>query len=159
MKIADVLTPALTVNQLPGNSKKRVLENISELLCEQLGTDQEQSEKLFNNFLSRERLGSTGIGTGVAIPHCRSSAAKKIYGCLTRLASPVDFDAVDDQPVHLVFALVVPEEQNDEHLSTLAGIAQVMQSDTSRQMLRECSSNQELFDSMISLEQRTKLCD
>ena len=158
MKIADVLTPALTVNQLSGNSKKRVLENISQLLGRQLDTDQELTETLFNSFLARERLGSTGIGTGVAIPHCRSAGAKKIYGCLTKLATPVDFDAVDDQPVDLVFALVVPEEQNDEHLSTLAGIAQVMQSDTSRQLLRECNSNQELFDSVISLEQRERLC-
>lgn len=158
MKIADVLTPALTVNQLPGNSKKRVLENISQLLARELVTDQEQSEVLFNNFLVRERLGSTGLGNGVAIPHCRSAAVKKIHGCLTKLASPVDFDAVDDQPVDMVFALVVPEEQNDEHLTTLAGIAQVMQSASSRQILRECNSNQELFESIVSLEQKEKLC-
>jgi len=158
MKIADVLTPALTVNQLPGNSKKRVLENISDLLAGQLDTDQELSETLFNSFLVRERLGSTGIGNGVAVPHCRSPGVKKIYGCLTKLATSVDFDAVDDQPVDLVFALVVPEEKNDEHLSTLARIAQVMQSPTSRQMLRECKSNQELFNRVIHLEQREGLC-
>lgn len=159
MKIADVLTPALTVNQLFGSSKKRVLENVSDLLGSQLDNDQGQSETLFNSFLVRERLGSTGMGAGVAIPHCRSSSAKKIYGCLAKLATPVDFDAVDDQHVDLVFALVVPEEQNDEHLSTLARVAQVMGRAPSREMLRDCGSNQELFDTVISLEQRESRCD
>jgi len=155
MKISDVLTLALTDCHLSGRSKKRVLENISKLLSTQLGGGSEQSEILFDNFVARERLGSTGIGKGVAIPHCRTLGVKRIYGCLTKLAAPVDFDAVDDQPVDLVFALVVPEEKNDEHLSTLARIATIMQDDHSRQLLRQCNSHQQLFDTVIELE-RTK---
>lgn len=156
MKIADVLTPALAVCQLTGGSKKRVLENISQLISSQLESAQDQTETVFNNFLARERLGSTGIGTGVAVPHCRTKGVKKIYGCLAKLEAPVDFDAVDDLPVDLVFALVVPEEKNEEHLSTLARIAQIMQTDSSRQMLRNCKSNQELFDTIIKLEHKKK---
>ncbi len=159
MKISDVLTPALTVCQLPGSSKKRVLENISQLLSEQLGGGQEQSDTLFHNFVSRERLGSTGIGTGVAIPHCRTAGVKKIYGCLAKLSTAVDFDGADDQPVDLIFSLVVPEEKNDEHLTTLSRIAQIMKSDHSRQTLRNCTSNQELFDTVIKLEHAHKICD
>lgn len=158
MKIADVLTPALTVSQLSGTSKKRVLENISQLVAVQLGGGQDQSETIFNNFLARERLGSTGIGTGVAVPHCRTSGVNKIYGCLAKLETPVDFDAVDDLSVDLIFALVVPEEKNEEHLSTLAGIAQIMQSDSCRQILRNCNSNQELFDTVIRLEHTKRSC-
>ena len=156
MKIADVLTPALAVCQLTGGSKKRVLENISQLISSQLESAQDQSETVFNNFLARERLGSTGIGTGVAVPHCRTKGVKKIHGCLAKLEAPVDFDAVADLPVDLVFALVVPEEKNEEHLSTLARIAQIMQTDSSRQMLRNCKSNQELFDTIIKLEHKKK---
>lgn len=159
MKISDVLTPSLTVCQLPGSSKKRVLENISQLFAQQLGGGQEQCDALFNNFVSRERLGSTGMGTGVAIPHCRTVGVKKIYGCLAKLTTPVDFDGLDDQPVDLLFALVVPEEKNAEHLSTLARIAQIMKSDHSRQILRKCNSNQELFDTVITLEHTQKPCD
>jgi PTS system nitrogen regulatory IIA component len=159
MKISDVLTPSLTICQLPGNSKKRVLENISQLFAQQLAGGQEQCDALLHNFISRERLGSTGMGTGVAIPHCRTAGVKKIYGCLAKLITPVDFDSVDDQPVDLLFALVVPEEQNAEHLSTLARIAHIMQSDQSRQTLRNCNSNQELFDTVIALEHKQKSCD
>ncbi|MGB2172630.1 MAG: PTS IIA-like nitrogen regulatory protein PtsN [Porticoccaceae bacterium] len=158
MKIADVLTPALTICHLTGSSKKRVLEKISLLISTQLGTEQDQSETVFNNFLARERLGSTGIGTGVAVPHCRTNGVKKIYGCLAKLDTPVDFDAVDDLPVDLVFALVVPEEKNEEHLATLARIAQIMQTDSSRQVLRNCNSNQELFDTIIRLENTKRSC-
>ena len=78
MKISDVLTPSLTVCQLPGSSKKRVLENISQLFAEQLGGGQEQCDALLNNFLNRERLGSTDMGARVAIPHCRTIGVKKI---------------------------------------------------------------------------------
>lgn len=159
MKISDVLTPSLTVCELPGSSKKRVLENISQLFAEQLGGGQEQCDALFHNFLSRERLGSTGMGTGVAIPHCRTEGVKKIYGCLAKLANPVDFDGIDDKPVDLLFALVVPEEKNAEHLSTLARIAHIMKSDHSREKLRNCYSNQELFDTVIKLEHSQKPCD
>ena len=155
MKISDVLSLELTNCQLSGRSKKRVLENISQLLAAQLGSGGEQSDRLLDNFVAREKLGSTGLGNGVAIPHCRTQGVKKIHGCITKLATPVDFDAVDDQPVDLVFALVVPEEKNDEHLCTLARIATIMQDEDSRQLLRQCNSDQQLFDTLIKLE-RTK---
>jgi PTS system nitrogen regulatory IIA component len=156
MKISDVLSPKLTNCQLPGRSKKRVLENISQMLTAQLGGDGEQSETLLDNFVAREKLGSTGLGKGVAIPHCRTPGVKKIHGCLTKLATPVDFDAIDDEPVDLVFALVVPEEKNDEHLCTLARIAAIMQDEQSRQSLRQCSNDQQLFDTVIALERSKK---
>lgn len=157
MKISDVLSLSLTNCALPGRSKKRVLENISKMLTEQLGGDSEQSEILLDHLVAREKLGSTGLGKGVAIPHCRTPGVKKIHGCLTKLVAPVDFDAVDDEPVDLIFALVVPEEKNDEHLSTLARIAAIMQDEQSRQLLRQCTSSQQLFDTALALERSNKL--
>ena len=152
MKITDVLTPTMTRCDLPGASKKRVLENLSSFITEQLGGDAEQSDGLFHQLGARERLGSTGIGEGVAIPHCRASGFNRIHGCLIKLQKPVDFDALDDQPVDLIFALVVPEEKNDEHLATLARIANLMQTESSRESLRQCSNSAELFATAIQLE-------
>ena len=152
MKITDVLTPAMTECNLPGGSKKRVLENLSIFITEQLGGDAEQTDTLFHSLVARERLGSTGIGDGIAIPHCRAPGFKRIHGCLIRLSKPVDFDAIDDEPVDLIFALVVPEEKNDEHLATLARVAALLQNESSRQSLRQCSSNEELFSTAIQLE-------
>jgi len=152
MKITDVLTPKMTKCDLAGGSKKRVLENLSVFITQQLGGDSEQSDGLFHNLVARERLGSTGIGEGVAIPHCRASGFNRIHGCLIKLQKPVDFDAPDDQPVDLIFALVVPDEKNDEHLATLARIAKLMQTESSRETLRQCGSSEELFTTAIQLE-------
>ena len=152
MKITDILTPAMTHCNLPGGSKKRVLENLSSFIVEQLGGDTEQADSLFHSLVARERLGSTGIGEGIAIPHCRTPGIKRIHGCLAKLTSPVEFDAPDDQSVDLIFALVVPEEQNDEHLATLARIAALLQHERSRVALRKCRSHEELFNTAVKLE-------
>ena len=152
MKITDILTPAMTHCNLPGGSKKRVLENLSSFIVEQLGGDTEQADSLFHSLVARERLGSTGIGEGIAIPHCRTPGIKRIHGCLAKLTSPVEFDAPDDQSVDLIFALVVPEEQNDEHLATLARIAALLQHERSRVALRKCRSQEELFNTAVTLE-------
>ena len=155
MKISDVLSPALTLCDLPGASKKRVLEDLSALITKQLGGDAEQTDQLFHNLIARERLGSTGIGEGVAIPHCRASGFRRIYGCLIKLEKSIDFDAQDDRPVDLIFALVVPEEKNDEHLATLARIAALMQDKNARESLRQCSSDEELYAAATALERVT----
>ena len=152
MKITDILTPAMTHCNLPGGSKKRVLENLSSFIVEQLGGDTEQADSLFHSLVARERLGSTGIGEGIAIPHCRTPGIKRIHGCLAKLTSPVEFDAPDDQSVDLIFALVVPEEQNDEHLATLARVAALLQHERSRVALRKCRSHEELFNTAVTLE-------
>jgi PTS system nitrogen regulatory IIA component len=157
MKISDVLSPELTRCAFSGRSKKRIIEALSQLLAEHLNVGNELSERLFDNFVAREKLGSTGLGKGVAIPHCRTSGVKKIHGCLVKLTHPVDFDAIDDQPVDLIFALVVPEEKNDEHLSTLARIASIMQNDDYRQRLRNCSEDAILFNTVLELERGKNL--
>ncbi|MDE0841619.1 MAG: PTS IIA-like nitrogen regulatory protein PtsN [Porticoccaceae bacterium] len=152
MKISDVLTPEMARCDLTGSSKKKVLENLAELIAEQMGADGDQADALFQGMIARERLGSTGIGEGVAIPHCRVSGLKRICGCLIKLDRSIEFDALDDKPVDLIFALVVPEEQNDEHLETLARVAAVLQQDSARERLRACSSSRQLFDTAIQIE-------
>lgn len=156
MKISDVLSIELTSCNLPGRSKKRVLENIAQMITAQLGGGSELCDLLFDNFVAREKLGSTGLGNAVAIPHCRTSGIKKIYGFLAKLTTAVDFDAIDDEPVDLIFALVVPEEKNDEHLSTLARVATIMQDESSRQQLRDCDNDELLFETILGLERKHK---
>ena len=143
MNIAEVLTPERTCSSFPGVSKKRVLEFISTFLAE--NTDFIDADALYHELLARERLGSTGIGEGIAIPHCRLPGCPKITGVLLKLQTPVDFDAADDTDVDLVFALIVPDEQNDEHLQVLSSIAELMQSSEVRQKLRDCQSSDKLY--------------
>ena len=152
MKIKNILTQQLTQCGIRGGSKKRVLENLSTFVTEQLGGDGDQAENLFHNLVARERLGSTGIGEGVAIPHCRVAGFNRIHGCLIKLEQAIDFGSLDDQPVDLIFALIVPEEQNEEHLATLARVAAIMQDDSSRMSLRQCSSSEELYTTALQLE-------
>jgi PTS system nitrogen regulatory IIA component len=156
MKISDVLSQELTSSNFPGRSKKRILENIAQLVTSQLGGGDELCDQLLDNFVAREKLGSTGLGNGVAIPHCRTPGVKKIYGFLAKLTTAVDFDAIDDEPVDLIFALVVPQEKNDEHLSTLARIAAIMQDDESRQKLRNCDNDETLYNTVLDLERQQK---
>ena len=156
MKISDILSQELTSSNFPGRSKKRILENIAQLVTSQLVGSDELCDQLLDNFVAREKLGSTGLGNGVAIPHCRTPGVKKIYGFLAKLTTAVDFDAIDDEPVDLIFALVVPQEKNDEHLSTLARIAAIMQDDESRQKLRNCDNDETLYNTVLDLERQQK---
>jgi PTS system nitrogen regulatory IIA component len=151
MKIADVLEPDHTYCNVPGVSKKRVLENLASFLSEDkdFATD---TDAIYQKLLEREKLGSTGIGSGVAIPHCRVAGCNKITGVLLKLNDSIDFDATDGEPVDLVFALVVPEEQTDEHLQALSAIAELLESPDTRARLRAATSDEELYDLATSAE-------
>ncbi|MEH6468604.1 MAG: PTS IIA-like nitrogen regulatory protein PtsN [Porticoccus sp.] len=143
MKLIDILPPENTASDAPGGSKKRVLEDLSHFLADRMtGID---ADEIYLGLLARERLGSTGIGEGVAIPHCRMASCDKITGALLKLNDPVDFDSIDGVPVDLVFALIVPEEQNDEHLQVLSSIAELLQEEEVRNQLREATSNEILY--------------
>lgn len=143
MNVAQLLTPASTRCNALAVSKKRVLEFVASFLAEH--TSCIDAEALYQALLERERLGSTGIGHGIAIPHCRLPGCDRITGVLVKLEHPVDFDAVDNAPIDLVFALVVPDEQDDEHLDTLAAIARLLENPEVRSQLRGCGSDEELY--------------
>lgn len=143
MKLIDVLSLENTALNVTGGSKKRVLENLSHFLADRM--TEVDSDELYQGLLARERLGSTGIGEGVAIPHCRMPNCSKIIGAFLKLEDPVDFDAIDNVPVDLVFALIVPEQQNDEHLQVLSSIAELLQEEEVRTKLRQASSTEALY--------------
>lgn len=134
MKLSDILTPDRVQLDSDATSKKRVLESASQLIAD---CDENLSPRaVFDCLIAREKLGSTGLGHGVAIPHGRLGGLDKTIGVFIRVPNGVDFDAPDNEPVDLVFALLVPEESTDEHLQVLADIATYFDSRGSRDALR-----------------------
>ena len=120
-------------------SKKRVLEHAAQLLAPH---DPELSERVFERLLERERLGSTGLSGGVALPHARMPDIRHTRGAFLRLAEPVEFDSLDGQPVDLVFALLVPEEATEAHLQLLAELARLFNDAALRRQLRQADAHQ-----------------
>ncbi|MFP5344958.1 MAG: PTS sugar transporter subunit IIA [Gammaproteobacteria bacterium] len=143
MKLTDFLTPARIADGARAGSKKRALEMLSELLTH--GTDLTPGEA-YESLLARERLGGTGLGHGVAIPHGRLKHAGPMLGAFVHLLKAVDYDAPDKQPVDLLFALLVPEQSSEEHLQALALLAEMLRDKMLREELRQAKSGAELFD-------------
>src|SRR5438093_13425469 len=131
--VAKLLAPANVVTDLQVSSKKRLFEQVGLMFEIQHGLAR---SLVFDSLLARERLGSTGLGQGVAIPHGRIKGLKEALGAFIRLAQPVPFDAPDANPVTLVFVLLVPEKATEKHLQILSELAQMF----SDKALREAMS-------------------
>lgn len=123
MKLAEILSANRVVAGITVTSKKRALEEMSKLLAKGVGTVTDA--EIFTSLTTREKLGSTGLGHGVAIPHGRMSGVDMSIGALIRLKHPVDYDAHDGNAVDLMFGLVVPQQATELHLKHLAAIAEL----------------------------------
>ncbi|OUD12412.1 PTS IIA-like nitrogen regulatory protein PtsN [Thioflexithrix psekupsensis] len=146
MQIKDILTPDRMLCHVQASSKKRVFEYFSKLLATE--TSKLGNREILNSLLARERLGSTGLGRGVAIPHARVSHCDVTLAAFLQLDQGIDYDAIDRQPVDLLFALVVPEHCTDEHLQILAHLAEMFSDATFREQLRngrDCGEKYKLF--------------
>lgn len=152
MTLDTILPPERTLFAVPGGSKKRVLEFFSTFIAQ--NTPSLDSQEVFSRLIGRERLGSTGIGQGVAIPHARSPHCKEPIAGFLKLTEPVDFDAVDGELVDLVFVLLVPEEADDAHLALLGQVAGIMNDAKTRAALRRTESQQELYSRLIEAIQQ-----
>ncbi len=143
MEIIELLAPEAAVCVAPELSKKRVLELISTLASERCPSL--PKHELFESLLAREKVGSTGIGKGIALPHGRLTRITQPIAVLIKCDCPIDFDAIDQQPVDLLFALFVPEAEHQQYLSVLAQVAsKLSQKDICRAM-RKTSDNQQLY--------------
>ncbi len=130
-------------------SKKRLLESAAErIAATHEGVD---SRSLFDHLMARERLGSTGLGDGVAIPHCRLEGRTEPVGAMIKLDKGLEFDAPDGEPVTLVFVLVAPAEGHDVHLKLLAKLAAMLGQEAYRAELRACSTDKALYSRIHSL--------
>ena len=144
MQIADILVPERVCFGAEAASKKRVMEIVSRLLLE--ATEYSITpHAVFDGLNARERLGSTSLGFGVALPHARLGGIDTAVGAFVHIASGIDFDSPDRQPVDLVFALLVPEHSTSEHLQILSKLAELFNEDVLRNKLRVAGSAQDAF--------------
>ena len=148
MQIQSILSPERTLCCAPGSSKKRVLENIAQFICEDVRNL--DPDLVFENLIAREKLGSTGLGQGIAIPHCRIRNCTRVIGALIKLDQPTDFDALDNAPVDILFVLLVPEQATEEHLQVLAELARRFSDSEYCQQLRAAETSPSLYQAAIS---------
>ena len=123
MEIADLISPASVVANLRVGSKKQALQDLAKRAAETTGLPE---RAIFEVLLERERLGTTGVGNGIAIPHGKLPGLRRLYGLFARLETPIDFDAVDEQPVDLIFLLLAPEAAGADHLKALARVSRLL---------------------------------
>lgn len=147
MAIADILNLERTSCNLSLSSKKRTFDYIADFLASKVPDI--DADDLFEHLTQREQLGSTGIGNGIAIPHCRCSNVKETTGALITLRDPVNFDAADQHPVDIIFVLLVPKEACDEHLKTLSSLAEKLDQTTFRNQLRKADTAESLYQAAI----------
>ena len=149
MQLSDIITPERIATQMHVTSKKRAFETISELFTSQ-SSGTLDAHHVFESLNARERLGTTAIDHGVAIPHGRIKNTSDTIGAFLQLSDGIDCDALDRQPVNLLFALLVPEESTEEHLQLLARLALMFSDSTLREQLRSAEDNQALYKLLIN---------
>ncbi|MDZ7686851.1 MAG: PTS sugar transporter subunit IIA [Gammaproteobacteria bacterium] len=148
MEIRSILTSSRTHSSLAAASKKKAIEEASRQIaldCEDL-----EAQEIYERLISREKIGTTAIGHGIAIPHCRVDDCEQIVGSLFRLDEPVDFESFDDEPVRILFVLLVPKNEVEDHLETLALLATRFENTSYRQRLFEARDDEELFNEAVA---------
>jgi PTS system nitrogen regulatory IIA component len=140
--IGDLLDRGAVSARVSASSKRQVLAVVAEVAARNFGFE---SSEVLTKLLQRERLGSTGVGYGVAVPHARLRGLDRMRGVFVRLETPVEFAAVDDQPVDLVFALLAPAYARSEHLRALARVSRVLRQADLREQLRQARSADAIY--------------
>ena len=146
MNIGTILSPDAVLPHMKSTSKKQALQELAKRASATTGVDE---RRIFDVLLERERLGSTGVGLGIAIPHARLSEIDKLFGMFARLEAPIDFDAVDDQPVDLIFLLLAPESAGADHLKALARVSRLLRDKASCAKLRGANNADALFSVLV----------
>ncbi len=142
MEIADLISPETVFADIKASSKKQTLQELSRRAAATTGCDEKE---ILNVLIERERLGTTGVGQGIAIPHGKLASLDRIHGFFARLDSGVDFDAMDDMPVDLVFVLLAPEEGGADHLKALARVSRTLRDSARCERLRGTENADALF--------------
>ncbi len=147
MKLDEIFDPADALDDVEARSKRQVLRKIAAILADNHNLDE---KTVFDILHERERLGSTAVGGGAAIPHAKVPGLNTLVGCVARLAEPVDFDAHDDRPVDLVVALLAPDTGGAEHLRVLARLSRALRDPEQRDALRACADKSALRDTLAA---------
>ena len=147
MEICDLLSPETVVYTIRATSKKQVLQELASLAANVSGENQ---RAIFDVLLERERLGTTGIGRGVAIPHGKLPSLDRVYGVFAKLENPVDFEAIDNQEIDLVFLLIAPEKAGADHLQALSRISRMFRDFEMCKKLRAANNHKTLHKLLLN---------
>jgi PTS system nitrogen regulatory IIA component len=142
MNISDLLTPDRVIARLKASAKKQALQELARRAATFTGVHERQ---ILEVLLEREKLGTTGVGHGIAIPHGKLNSLDRLYGMFARLDAPIDFDAIDEQPVDLIFLLLAPESAGADHLKALARVSRLLRDRAFCEKLRGSSSSDALY--------------
>lgn len=142
MEINDLISSDTIIANLHATSKKQVLQELSRRAAELTGEDE---RAIFEVLMERERLGTTGVGSGIAIPHGKLQSLERLYGMFARLEQPVDFQAIDERPVDLIFLLLAPESAGADHLKALARVSRVLRDHKVCEKLRGTETSEALY--------------
>ena len=142
MEIRDILQREAVVAGLKAANKKQALQELANKAARITGVNE---RVIFETLMERERLGTTGVGAGIAIPHGKLSGLNRLYGVFARLEEPVAFDSIDEQPVDLIFLLLAPEGAGADHLKALARVSRLMRNAGMVEKLRGCADREALY--------------
>jgi nitrogen PTS system EIIA component len=142
MEVADLIAPSRVIASLRAATKKQALQDLAKRASAETGLHE---RKIFDALLERERLGTTGLGMGTAIPHAKLAELTRLYGFFARLERPIDFAAIDERPVDLVFLLLAPEAAGADHLKALARLSRLMRDRAVCEKLRGTDNPEALY--------------
>ncbi|MBP5343564.1 MAG: PTS sugar transporter subunit IIA [Alphaproteobacteria bacterium] len=148
MRISEILSANAVLANVKAKNKKQLLTELAELAAKQTNLDK---NVIIDALIERERLGTTGIGYGVALPHTRLAKLKKIF-CAFARTEPVDFESVDAKPVDLIFLLLVPEDAGADHLKALAKLSRLLRNEPAVLSLRQGKTAKELYNTIIKYD-------
>ncbi len=149
MSLTDLIAAEAVIPSLKANTKKQALLDLSNHAAQISDLD---AREIFDTVLQRERLGSTGIGSGIAIPHAKLHKAKSIFGVFARLVRPIEFDAIDGMPVDLICLLITPESAGADHLKALARLARLLRNPATAEKLRAARDQSALYSVLTANE-------
>lgn len=142
MTLDDIIDVQSVLPNVKAQNKKQLLQELSQALAKTVAIDY---RIIFETLLTREKLGSTGLGAGIAIPHGKLASLSRVYGLFARLATPIDFESVDGQPVDLVFVLLAPDQAGADHLKALARISRLLRDPATVAKLRGTDTAEGLY--------------
>lgn len=142
MDITDLISSDAIIPTLRATSKKQALQELARKAAELTGIE---SREIFDVLLERERLGTTGVGHGIAIPHGKLGKLDRLYGVFARMEQPIHFESIDDEPVDLLFLLLAPESAGADHLKALARVSRLLRDRTVCTKLRGCESRDAIY--------------